>query len=113
MGNTLMQVRFPDGTVKFGTYQNTADIGSPFLVDDIDDWNSDRSHFIDLPSHGEIVDVEVAIDYGGGTRGTMKARGGHLTEHAYYVTQCGGWGKDLSPTMQDVQDGLPDWWNHD
>ncbi len=111
MGMSTMLVRFPDGSVKFGSYQNTADIGNPFLGDNIDEAREmyRQSSDVTLPTEGDTIEVEVYISYGGGTHGKMDARGGHLTNHAYYVTQCGGWGADLPPTMRDIQDGEPDW----
>lgn len=113
MGMSRMMVRFPDGSVKFGSYQNTADIGSPWLGDTPEEaellYRRSHGESAMLPTEGDLVEVELYIPYGGGTHGKMDARGGHLTEHAYYVYQCGGWGVDLPPTMRDIQKGEPNW----
>jgi len=105
MSTSKMLVRFPDGVVKYGCYQNTSDVGSPFLVDNPED----RNNIEELPSRGELVIVDIYIPYGNGTYGKFTARGGHLTDYVSYIHQPIGFGKDRPPNMLGIQDGKPDW----
>lgn len=109
MGTEIMKVRFPDGKIRLGWYQNTSDIGSPELVDTYEEWLEGKPE-VDLDSiEDEPVAVHVSIEYGGGTHGWMLARGGHLIEHAHYIYLCAGWTKEDPPTLKLCQDGVPDW----
>lgn len=107
MGTSMMLVRFPDGSIKFGSYQNTADVGLPWLAATSEEARALRSSDGTgrLPTDGETVDVEVFVDYGGGFWGRMKARGGHLTEGARPIDLS----RDHPATLTDYHDGTPDW----
>ena len=109
MGTSMMVVRFPDRSIKFGAYQNTSDIGSPWLADTPNNLKALIGRGCEgLPKTGPVVDVDVYCDYGNGFSGRMKARGGHLTKHALFWPMWGGW-EDIPATVTGYQDGVPMW----
>lgn len=108
MGWCMMQVRFPDGAIKFGAFNTTADVGNDELVDDRERWRQVRT--LDRNLDGcHAVQVEVAVDYGDGIFGRTLAVDGHLGQCPHFIAQPGGYW-DIEPNVTDVQHGLPDWW---
>ena len=110
MGTSMMVVRFPGGRIKFGAYQNTSDIGSPWLADTAVNLRALIGRgCAGLPKDGPIVEVDIYCTYGGGFSGRTKARGGHLVEHARFWPLWCGW-EDLPANVTDYhEDGVPMW----
>ncbi len=108
MGTEVMKVRFPDGKIRLGWYNNTSDLGSPLLVDTMNEWLQGYPKVEPAPTDEDPVAVHVSIQYGNGTHGWMLARGGHLLEYAHYITIPAGY-SDEDPTLKMIQDGVPPW----
>jgi len=81
MGLSTMIVRFPDGAIRFGCYQDTADVPYQRLFDELPS---------PLPpgaldgepegNSGEEVEVAIYCNYGGGFHWEGRARGLWLTD---------------------------------
>ncbi len=117
MGIAMMQVRFPNGTVKYGSYQDTADVGSQWLTDDPNRYREmgvpECPMSINRNFHEPDVEVEVAVDYGGGFWGKSQSCFGHMLAHVLFYEQGGGgFCADIPANVTDIKDGLPDWWIH-
>lgn len=115
MGMSPMQVRFRAGgggrkndVIRFGWYQDTADVGQPRLFASWAEALAARlgGHSFVLPEDGHwAVDamyswelVDVAVDYGGGYWWIDKGTWPHLESH-------------VTPgSRPNYHDGLPDWW---
>lgn len=96
---TNLYVRFPDGTVRYGSYNDTSDVARPrlftYLIDarryepTLTDWTDWRA--------GEGEPVDLATDYGGGFQWSGTATPTRLTS-------------GYEPFEDDLCiDGLPDW----
>lgn len=110
MGDHALYVRYPDGTVRYGLYQSTADVAFADLVDTFDatqtpEYYANRRHWDDAPkAAGEPVDI--ATVYGGGFAW-------HGTATKDYITS----GLDPWEDGQQITDGIPAWvselWNNE
>lgn len=109
MSRANAQVKFPDGTVRYGIYNGTVDVYWKYLFDTAEKaWEAWHEYYQgsgvepDLPSPkltGGIEDVEIADDYGGGD--TYKGR-------ATKQQICSDTDTD---NMINVHHGLPNWWD--
>jgi hypothetical protein len=103
MGDHALYVRFPDGTIRHGLYQSTADIAFGDLVDTFEatqcaDYYANRRRWDQAPPDGAGVPVEVATVYGGGFAW-------RATATPDYLTSCRDpWEGDTERT-----DGIPPW----
>jgi hypothetical protein len=102
MGDHPLYVRFPDGTIRYGLYQSTADIAFSDLVDTFEatqrpEYYANRRHW-DAAPEGPGVPVEIATVYGGGF-----AWCGTATED-YIIS-----GRDPWEDGQECTDGIPAW----
>ncbi len=102
MSDHPLYVRFPDGTVRYGLYQSTADLAFPDLVDTFEatqrrEYHLNRRSWYATPEEpGDPVDV--ATDYGGGFTW-------HGTATQNYITS----GLDPWEDGQQRTDGIPAW----
>lgn len=101
MGTHALYVRFPDGTVRHGLYQSTADTALPYLVDTFEAaWGPGyyNRYRCGATPEGPGVPVDVATLYGGGF-----AWRGTATED-YIISGRDPWGDGQQRT-----DGIPAW----
>lgn len=108
MSRANAQVRFPDGTIKFGIYNGTADIYMEWLFNTPEEawdaWQKYResgydSKTFDKPFDDVYFDVEIADDYGGGDCYLGRANKSQIVSAV------------LADHMNRKGDGgLPDWW---
>lgn len=102
MGDHALYVRYPDGTVRYGIYQSTADMALSDLVDTPDaadppTYYANRRRWAEIPDVlGEPVDI--ATVYGGGFAW-------HGTATQDYITS----GLDPWEDGQQRTDGIPAW----
>lgn len=106
-----MQVRFPDGTVRYGHYGATADVCGDCLHDEP---QGGRDHDWYPPPENldptAIVPVRIAVDYGNGFSWDGRATPTRLLDgHFPFGLDRGGHGPD-TPPGENYTDGLPDWW---
>lgn len=102
MGDHPLYVRFPNGTVRYGLYQSTADVAFADLVDTFEatrrpEYYANRRRW-DAAPDGPGVPVDVATTYGGGF-----AWRGTATED-YITSGCDPW-----EDGQQRTDGTPAW----
>lgn len=102
MSDHPLYVRFPDGTVRYGLYQSTADMAFADLVDTFEatqrfEYYVNRRRW-DAAPDGPGVPVDVATTYGGGF-----AWRGTATED-YITSGCDPW-----EDGQQRTDGIPVW----
>lgn len=107
MSDALLQVRFPDGTVRFGCYHGTTDSPYNALVEDPARWLESRAWVLaDDDGGGASVPVEIATNYGGGSHWKGTAKPSHLVDLGLFWPDD-GWS---DPYIRDRKDGLPEWW---
>lgn len=114
-----MWVRFPDGDIRYGIYNGTSDLAFPFLLStsNADAWDrysaardrysaasaADRGDdllgYEDEPD-GEVFDVRIATNYGGGWSWSGRAAKNVL------VDGLDPWGDEHYASHVD---GVPDW----
>ena len=102
MGDHALYVRYPDGTIRYGIYQSTADMALPDLVDTFEatqqpEYHANRHHWDNAPD-GPGEPVDVATVYGGGFSW-------HGTATEDYITS----GLDPWGDGQQSTDGIPAW----
>jgi hypothetical protein len=102
MGDHPLYVRFPDGTIRHGLYQSTADMAFADLVDTFEatqqpEYYANR-HRWDYTPEDPGVPVDVATVYGGGFAW-------HGTATQDYITS----GRDPFEDGQQHTDGIPTW----
>ena len=102
-----MLVRFPDGTIKYGAYQNTSDVPCSGLSDHLDDHPRALYRISEIVEpvapEGEEVDVQIYCTYGGGFHWPGKAQGNYLTDSGWrYDERKGEW-------IEGQEGGEPDW----
>jgi hypothetical protein len=86
MSRANAQVKFPDGTIRYGIYNGTVDVFWPYLFESSEEtWSEWDKYYSDMndykpPFHegyesaeGPFLNVEIADDYGGGTTYLGKA----------------------------------------
>lgn len=102
MGDHPLYVRFPDGTIRYGVYQSTADLAFGDIVDTFEaaqspEYYANRRRWDDVPD-GPGVPVEIATVYGGG-----------FAWHGTAVTDYILSGRDPWEDDQERSDGIPGW----
>ena len=102
MGDHPLYVRYPDGTVRYGIYQSTADLALSDLVDTFDatqtpEFYTNRRAWYDTPE-GPGEPVDIATVYGGGFAWHGTATENHIT------SGCDPW-----EDGQQITDGIPAW----
>lgn len=101
MSRANLYVLFPDGSLRYGIYNGTADIALPTLSATPegawDAWRSGQSDWYDTWRDGDGEPVRVATDYGGGFCWRATATPDRLTS-----------GHDPHENYA-YSDGLPDW----
>ena len=108
MSRANAQVKFPDGTIKFGIYNGTVDYYWEPLFDSPDKawaaWEEyyatsplDDSKWIN-PYDDTYYDVDLADDYGGGSTYFGKASKSQIV------------GATDTDKLRHNTDGLPEWW---
>lgn len=106
MGKSTLYVRFPDETVRYGIYNDTADLPWPNLfATNPEAWAAFLAHTIpdwDVEPDGAVVSVEIAdeVQYWPGT-----AAPNRLVDDGRRVTP--GWGGD--DYFADSRLGVPGW----
>lgn len=111
MSRASAQVRFPDGTVKHGIYNGTADVYMPWLFNTSDEawdcWQKYRESGFDHKKFGNpfddsYFDVEIADCYGGGDCYLGRASKSQIVSsvNTDYMNRKG-------------DGGLPGWWVDD
>jgi hypothetical protein len=102
MSRAGLRVVFPDGTVRCGIYEGTVDIAYPWLYDtDREAWDNSRNgHRRGEEPVGEVFDVVIYSDYGGGFWWHGKAAKNVITEG------CDTWPYNGTPIK--VYDGMPE-----
>lgn len=126
MGTSLAKIRFNDGTIYYGGYQNTSDIitGGMFCktYKELEDKSHDSMYL--ACKCKTIEPVAIAVNYGGGFYWNGKAckACGRLHEgyNPYPDSDISPYGsvplskqvKDAEKTniAQDLKNGYPDWW---
>lgn len=108
MSRANAQVKFPDGTIKYGIYNGTVDVYWTPLFDTAEEaWAAWREYYKpdnfdsagwEHPEDTEEFEVEIADDYGGGN--TYKSQ---ATKHR--IT-----GNRDTDDLENIHSGLPDWW---
>lgn len=103
MSRASAQVKFPDGTIRFGVYHGTSDVYYDQLYDTPEAaWTAYRdgsiNEWLEESLGGEEYDVEIADDYGGG-----ETYRGRATK--YRITST-----PVADEMESIKQGLPDWW---
>jgi len=100
MGVSRLFVRFPDGVIRFGSYQDTADVPYSGLVDDLTDVAEVLKMIPPSDIHVGDVEVEIYCDYGGGFYWKGMALNNWLTDTGYSLDErfVGG-----------HTDGAPEW----
>jgi hypothetical protein len=108
MSRANAQVKFPDGTIRYGIYNGTADIYMAWLFDTPDKaWDAWRKYKdsgfddegFDNPYDDAIYDVEIADDYGGGDCYIGRATKSQICSAL------------LADHMnRKDKGGMPDWW---
>lgn len=108
MSRASVQVKFPDGTIKYGIYNGTADVFWKPLFDNSEEaWKAWEEYYNSKPMNDSkwinvyddsYYDVEIANDYGSGTcyiGRASKSRIVSATDTDY---------------MNRIDDKLPGWW---
>lgn len=102
MGDHPLYVRYPDGTIRYGPYQSTADLAFPDLVDTFEatqqrEYYLNRRRWDDVPEEpGNPVDVATVYGDGFAWRGTAT--------HDYITSGLDPW-----EDGQQRTDGIPTW----
>ncbi len=107
MGMSRVYIRYRDGTVRYGWYQNTADV----LRTGVEDTQSVSPPALPpysqkppfRPSPEELVDVEVAVDYGGGFWWRSVATA------SWVAPNCPFDNRDVFEDVPEYNEGLPAW----
>ena len=127
MGTSEARIRFNDGTIYYGGYQNTTDVitGDLFCKTSEEFWDAhdNNHHSSDSVCKCEIEPVVIADNYGGGKYWNGKAcklcgalyegfdpyPDSNISEHGDYRKQV----KEAEELIknQALQDGCPDWWS--
>ncbi len=102
MGDHSLYVRFPDGTIRHGLYQSTADLAFPELVNTFQATQQPEYYLNrrpwDYTPDGPSTPVDIATVYGGGFAW-------HGTATKDYITS----GLDPWEDGQQRTDGIPTW----
>lgn len=114
MSRANAQVKFPDGTIRYGIYNGTVDVYWPYLFDNSEDaWEAWNEYYNSKPMDdskwddrvkfervdGPFYDVEIADDYGSGDAYYGKATKNCIVSstNTEYMTKTGK--------------GKPEWWD--
>lgn len=108
MSRANAQVRFPDGTIKFGIYNGTIDhYWEPLFDSPEKAWDAWQEYYNSKPMDyskwlnafdDSYYDVDLADDYGGGDAYFGKASKSQIV------------GAVDTDKLRHNKDGLPDWW---
>lgn len=108
MSRANAQVKFPDGTIKHGIYNGTADVYMAYLFDTPEEawecWQKYREpHFdsklFDKPYDDTFYKVEIADDYGGGDCYIGRASKSQIVGAL-----------NVDHMIRKNDEGRPDWW---
>lgn len=110
MSRATAEVKFPDGTIKYGIYNGTVDIFFRPLFNSVDEaWEAWREFYTGecddskwLNNYDDTYyDVEIADSYGGGTTYIGRASKTQIVS-AINIDY-----------MNKIKSGLPEWWDKD
>ena len=102
MSSGALQVRYPDGTIRYGTWHGTSSLAHDSL------WDTEEGYYQHRPyspvNGADLVEVEVAVNYGSGFHYRGLATPTQLiTSDPYGYCHEDGNGPDIT------EPGLPDW----
>lgn len=103
MSNAILVVRFPDGALRYGTYQGSSDTPYPTLYLTPSEWQQAKTASRQDPI-GEVYPVDIYSDYGNGWSWKGTAAKNTLVDDGYIFDQY------LGMTMPErTGEGQPDW----
>ena len=106
MSSASARVRFPDGEVRHCIYHGTSDTLVPQLFDTSREaWDTARTGWPETGEvSGEVFDVEIYSDYGGGFYW-----GGQATREFVLSDFTAPFDDDFNPRRIETTDGEPEW----
>lgn len=105
-----MQVRFPDGTIRYGIYDGTSDVAKmPLFGSSQAAWEWTRFGDPEVEEReGSMWSVEIATDYGFGFRWEGKALAADALSWSRLCLRSLHPYED--PLYDTMEEGLPRWW---